>query len=59
MDQIEKNFQALFGRERTVVFIIRLVGFGKGMKYAGDLFHPASISDCSGEERLNAARPSQ
>jgi len=46
LDQIEKDFQALFRRERTVVFAICLVGFGKGVKYAGCLFHPASISYC-------------
>jgi len=46
LDQIEKDFQALFRRERTVVFAIRLVGFGKGVKYAGCFFHTASISYC-------------
>jgi hypothetical protein len=45
-DQIEKDFQALFRRERTVVFAVRLVGFGEGVKYAGCLFHPASVSYC-------------
>jgi hypothetical protein len=43
-DQVEKDFQALFGREGTVILAIRLLGLGKGMKYADCLFHPSSIS---------------
>jgi hypothetical protein len=51
MDQIEKYFQPLFRRERTVVFLIRLFGLGKGMKYAGCLFHAFTISDRKADTR--------
>jgi len=50
-DQSEKDFQALFRGERTVILPIRLLGLGKGVKYAADLFHPASISCCQRDAR--------
>jgi len=46
-DQFEKDGQPLFGRQRTVIVGIRLISFGKGMKYAGGLFHAASVSQCA------------
>jgi len=42
-DQVKKNFQALFRRQRAVILALRLLGLGKGVKYAGCLFHAASI----------------
>jgi hypothetical protein len=43
-DQVEKNIETLFRGERMVVIVIRVAGFGKGMKYAGGLFHLENIS---------------
>jgi hypothetical protein len=49
--QVEKDFQALFRRERTAILAIRLLGLGKGVKYAADLFHQASVSYCGRDAR--------
>ena len=42
-NKVKKNFQPLLRRERTIKFAIRLLRLGKGVKFARDLFHPASI----------------
>jgi hypothetical protein len=51
-DQVKKNFQALFRRERAVILPIRFLGLGKGVEYAGCLFHEASIP-CRGRDARN------
>jgi hypothetical protein len=43
-DQLKNNFQAPFRRERAVILPIRLLGLGKGVKYADYLFHQESVS---------------
>ena len=50
-DQLKKNFQAPFRRERAVILPIRLFGLGKGVKYADYLFHASSISRCVRDAR--------
>jgi hypothetical protein len=50
-DHVEKNLQALFRGERSVILAIRLLGFRKGVKHLDYLFHPPSITASRGDAR--------